>query len=157
MNKYPSVLAASLRQPSDIIFRGESVIPNYSVEQPSDTEVNWTESELPVDSYDMQQISTTVSEVVGMVTNYSREKNIVDPTDILKIFQKHIVTGRPLDLVSDAETVEGITNLIMVDRQNLLNTAVEEITSLEDLRPCLEVQFYGEVKKIFMFLVFKRS
>ena len=105
-----------MRQPSDIIFRGESVIPNYSVEQPSDTEVNLTESELPVDSYAMQQISTTVSEVVGMVTNYGREKNIVDPTDILKIFQKHIVTGRPLDLVSDAETVEGITNLIMVDR-----------------------------------------
>ena len=100
---------------------------------------------------------STVSEVVEMVANYCREKNIVDPTDILKIFQKHIVTGRPLDLVSDAETVEGITNLIKVDRQNLLNTAVEEIKSLEDLRPCLEVQFYGEVKKKFMFLVFKRS
>ena len=47
------MLAESLRQPSDIIFRGESVKPNSSVEQPSDTEVNWSESELPVDRHDM--------------------------------------------------------------------------------------------------------
>lgn len=32
----------------------------------------------------------------------------------------------------------------MVDRHNILKTAVDEIQSLEDLRPCLEVQFYGE-------------
>lgn len=46
--------------------------------------------------------------------------------------------------MSDSETIEGLTNLIMVDRHNILKT--DEIQSLEDLRPCLEVQFYGEVR-----------
>lgn len=44
----------------------------------------------------------------------------MDPVDILKIFQKYIVTGRKLDLVSDSETIEGLTNLKMVDRHNIL-------------------------------------
>lgn len=48
--------------------------------------------------------------------------------------------------MSDSETIEGLTNLIMVDRHNILKTAVDEIQSLEDLRSCLEVQFYGEVR-----------
>lgn len=48
--------------------------------------------------------------------------------------------------MSDSETIEGLTNLIMVDRHNILKTAVDEIQSLEDLSPCLEVQFYGEVR-----------
>lgn len=42
-------------------------------------------------------------------------------------------------------SVEGVTNFILVDRDNLLATAFEELTSHDDLRPTLEVQFYGEV------------
>lgn len=100
----------------------------------------------PVEDNNFQHLLTTVSDVEGMVKNYCIEKTIVDPVDILKSFQKHIVTGRKLDLVNNSETIEGLTNLIMVDRHNILKTAVDEIQSLEDLRPCLEVQFYGEVK-----------
>lgn len=99
----------------------------------------------PVEDNNFQHLLTTVSDVEGMVKNYCKEKTIVDPVDILKSFQKHIVTGRKLDLVNNSETIEGLTK-IMVDRHNILKTAVDEIQSLEDLRPCLEVQFYGEVK-----------
>lgn len=98
----------------------------------------------PVEDINFQHLLTTVSDVEGMVKNYCKEKT-VDPVDILKSFQKHIVTGRKLDLVNNSETIEGLTK-IMVDRHNILKTAVDEIQSLEDLRPCLEVQFYGEVK-----------
>ena len=39
----------------------------------------------------------------------------------------------------------------MVDRQNLLQTALDEISCLQDFRKTLEVQFYNEV--MFLFLV----
>lgn len=65
----------------------------------------------PVEDNNFQHLLTTVSDVEGMVKNYCKEKTIVDPVDILKSFQKHIVTGRKLDLVNNSETIEGLTNL----------------------------------------------
>ena len=39
----------------------------------------------------------------------------------------------------------GITSYILVDRLHLLETAVDEISDLQNLFLSLEVQFYGEV------------
>ena len=50
-------------------------------------------------------------------------------------------------------TEKGDTNLIMVDRENILETGIEEILVLKDKFTTLEVQFYGEVS-LFHYIVF---
>lgn len=40
--------------------------------------------------------------------------------------------------------LEGETNFIVVDRNNILETTFVEINSIENLRTTLEVQFYDE-------------
>ncbi|XP_078322057.1 uncharacterized protein LOC111113450 [Crassostrea virginica] len=55
-----------------------------------------------------------------------------------------MVTGRPLEIEDVSQYIEGDTNFVMVDRLNLLTTARDEIESLTNLRPTLEIQFYNE-------------
>ena len=65
--------------------------------------------------------------------------------EILRYFQQKMVIGRPLEVQSVDEVNEGETNFVMVDRQNLMLTAFDEISFLTELRKTLQVQFYGEV------------
>lgn len=64
----------------------------------------------------------------------------------MKIAQDKIIKGRKLELESESGTIEGATNFILVDRENLLETAFVEIKEIVDLRNTLEVQFYEEVR-----------
>ena len=75
--------------------------------------------------------------------------HINDPVHVLKYHQTKIVCGRKLDIDVDdlAVGLTGETNFIIVDRQNILLTGLEEISPLQNLRLTLEVQFYGEVNK----------
>ena len=61
-----------------------------------------------------------------------------------------MVTGRPLEIEDVSQCIEGDTNFVMVDRLNLLTTARDEIESLTNLRPTLEIQFYNEVGILFI-------
>jgi len=54
----------------------------------------------------------------------------------------------PLLEVEDVtQCAEGDTNFILVDRNNILTTGIDEIKSITDYRKTLEVQFYDEVIK----------
>ena len=70
--------------------------------------------------------------------------NITEPTEMLRYLQKKIVTGRPLDVTESSEILEGETNYITVDRENILKTTFEELKHVSDPRVTFEVQFYGE-------------
>ena len=72
-------------------------------------------------------------------------ENIIDPIEILRCASTYIVQGRPLDITSASDTVEGATNFIHVDREGVLQSAFEEISSLDNPRLTLEVSFYGEL------------
>ena len=91
-----------------------------------------------------EQLST-VDNVVSETINYCQQHNVSTAVEILRCFQSKIVTGRLLEIQFDYEANESETNFIMVDRQNLLTTALDEIMSLEEYRKTLQVQFYGEV------------
>ena len=95
----------------------------------------------PVPETDDKDIRTVVASAIEHCVNY----NIDDPVEILRLLQKVIVTGRTLEIEDVSQNVEGTTNFILVDRCNILNTAFDEINAITDLRPTLEVQFYGEV------------
>ncbi len=56
--------------------------------------------------------------------------------------------GRPLDLTTGEDTIDGLTTQIYVDRFNLVETTLNELTTLHnnkhDFRTPLDVTFYGE-------------
>lgn len=85
-----------------------------------------------------------------MIVKFCQENSIVDPVEILRKIQQEMVTGRPLEIEDVSQCIEGDTNFVMVDRLNLLTTARDEIESLTNLRPTLEIQFYNEVSILFI-------
>ena len=87
----------------------------------------------------------TVDEVTEKTVQYCRKNDINNPVEILRCLQLHMVTGRALEIEFPHEEQAGETNFIMVDRQNLLQTALDEVSCLKDFRKTLEVQFYDEV------------
>ena len=67
---------------------------------------------------------------------------------ILKYLQQKLITGRPLEIVDPTSCEKGNTNLVMVDRENILKAGLEEILALKDKFTTLEMQNYGEVSVI---------
>ena len=98
--------------------------------------------------HDDAKVDDLATKIVGYCTSH----NIEDPIEILRYFQKIMVEGRALGIQDVSCVEEGETNIIMVDRYNILETSFEEVKSLENVRKTLEVQFYGEVS--FSFLIF---
>jgi len=70
-----------------------------------------------------------------------------NPVEILRKIQQDIVIGRPLEVEDCDTSIEGETTFITVDRENIIKTSFEEISTIpeEELRKTLEVQFYKEV------------
>ena len=101
-----------------------------------------------------QPIALHDQDPVDTVISYCEANNIQNPVEILRSMQKHIVTGRALELESGSKTLEGKTNYINMDRMNLLETTFEEVGALEDLHLTLEVSFYGEVGLVCKRLLF---
>ncbi len=100
--------------------------------------------DLTEETSNRHQSLNTVEEVVQATVMYCKANN-ADNTEILCCFQQHFVRGRALDIVSEAEVNEGETNFIIVDRQNLIETAFDEIMTIHEYRTTLQVQFYGKV------------
>ena len=87
----------------------------------------------------------TVDEVVEKTVQYCCKNDINNPVEILRCLQLNMVTGRALEVEFAHEEKTGEKNFIMVDRQNLLQTALDEISCLQDFRKTFQVQFYNEV------------
>ena len=75
---------------------------------------------------------------------FCRENQIVEPVEVLRQVQKYIVQGRPLDAIADDTTLEGETNYILVNRQDVLGSMKEELKTISNPRLTLEVSFFGE-------------
>ena len=86
-----------------------------------------------------------VNDLAEQIVTFCKEHDIINPVEILRHFQNVMVYVRPLRVENVSQVVQGVTNFILVDRFNIMETAFDEIKSLTDLRKTLEVQFYGEV------------
>jgi hypothetical protein len=84
--------------------------------------------------------------MVRNVSEQCKNTNIDSNKEILRALQSKILKGRRLDIEREDECPQGETNYIHVDRNNLLETALDEIGALENPLLTLEIQFYGEVK-----------
>jgi len=92
-----------------------------------------------------------INKIIVNIISFCKENNIDNPVEILRKLQQEIVCGRPLEVEDPNETIEGETNYIAVDRENILYTGMDEINAIPvgELRKTLEVQFYNEVKSYF--------
>lgn len=89
-----------------------------------------------------------IDQLVEEVVQKCKDGNFTEPTEILRVMQSNIVLGRNLEVENAHEEMkEGDTLHILVDRDNILETAFEElkIVNKDDLRKTLQVDFYGEV------------
>ena len=129
--------------------REEIIIDDYE-----DNSVNTTESNQSIggngEHDDMVIGHQSVEDAVKTTITYYQQQEVTNPVEILRSLQTNMVYGRALD-VQDPSTIEtGETNFILVNREDLLDTAFDEINSLTDLRKTLEVQFYNEVLVIYV-------
>ncbi|CAB4008163.1 leucine-rich repeat-containing DDB_G0290503 isoform X2 [Paramuricea clavata] len=69
---------------------------------------------------------------------------VSDPTEMLRFLQKKILLGRDLDISDVSSELNGDTNYISVDRDNILETTFSELNDGKNPRITFEVQFYGE-------------
>lgn len=71
--------------------------------------------------------------------NYCSSNDIENPVEILRHAQSLIVTRRPLDVQDTTVSLEGETNFILINRQDFLRSAMEELQFLKDPRLTLVV------------------
>ena len=90
-------------------------------------------------------IDSRIDAIVKSCKNSGYSQN---PVQILTYLEQKLITGRPLKILDPTSSEKGDTNLIMVDREKILETGFEEILALKDKFATLEVQFYGEVSVI---------
>ena len=99
-----------------------------------------------------------IHEKVNKIVGHCRENGFSDnAVEVLRLLQAELVVGRNMEIASPDQCPEGATNLIMIDQQNILATAFEEIAGLENKHITLEVQFYNEVNSEVVVLTAKNG
>ena len=111
------------------------------------TSANGTESSNPDESSTLnanESQSQSSSLNIKSIIRGAKEGALSDPVEVLKYLQKEIVTGRPLEVTSSEDTIEGETNYITVDRDNILETTFAELQYISNHRLTFQVGFMGE-------------
>jgi len=80
---------------------------------------------------------------------YHYREGVAEPKAILQRYQSVFLQGRPLDLISDDQTIEGETTPIYIRRTELFKDAIEELMYQENIRFPLEINFCGETAQDF--------
>ena len=57
----------------------------------------------------------------------AKKRELSDPVEVLKYLPKEIVTGRPLEVTNSEDSIEGETNYLTVDRDNILAKIFPEL------------------------------
>ena len=76
-------------------------------------------------------------EIVDII-EHCKTKDLNNPVEILKYMQTRLVQGRPLEIEDVTQCISGATNVITVDRSDLMNTGLEEIQQISNKFVTLE-------------------
>ena len=93
---------------------------------------------------DYTSLESVLYKAVNSCIDYCLERRIGDPVEILRCAQRFLLIGRPLDVTDPSQALEGETNFILVNRQDVFQSAKEEFEVVKNPRLTLEVCFYGE-------------
>ena len=134
-----TLLAEMLRQP---VFeqQKQSEVQSASISEEGSTGIESEREEILAANTEDPSVDLLAKRCV----NYCRANGIENPVEILRCAQSLIVSGRPLDVQNVSESLEGETNFILINRQDVLKSALDEIQFLKDPRLTLSVGFYGE-------------
>ena len=96
----------------------------------------------------MQVQEKTVDDIVVELVKYCSANDISNTAEILSSFQSiyMFVQGRALEIKDPSVCEEGDSNVIFIDRGNVLDSGFDEVDQIQNLRTTLEVEFYGEVQ-----------
>ena len=129
---------------NEVIDRRDGVsgsVEHFSAESAS-TEV------MTVPGNEVINLSQSEDEISDIVEEIVKDcENCQNPTETLRCAQNKIVTGRQLDITDPTSELLGDKNFILVDRENLLDTGLDEISNLVNLRLPVEVNFIGEAAR----------
>ncbi|XP_028417587.1 uncharacterized protein LOC114542024 isoform X2 [Dendronephthya gigantea] len=89
----------------------------------------------------------TVDNIIAELVQYCHSNDVSDPVEILSCYQSMFVKGRALEIKDPSVCEEDDTNIIFIDRENVLDTGFDEIDQIQNLRTTLEIEFYGESAK----------
>ena len=130
-------------------------VENNLVSEPgfhSDTESDLRSSTSPQEPLESQLIEilplkqdNVDVKIKRLVSKLREEGYDQNPVEIVRMLQQGLVTGRCLEVTDMSAENTGPTNFIIVNRNDLLKTGFEELSSIENKFLTLEVQFYGEV------------
>ena len=81
------------------------------------------------------------------LTQEIKSKPLSDPVEILRFVKGKLIHGRSLQITNMSEEIEGLTNFISVDRDNILNTTFDELRYVKDYNVTFEIDFIGEMAK----------
>ncbi|XP_033748894.1 uncharacterized protein LOC117333620 [Pecten maximus] len=135
-------------QPMNVIATSTTAIypGDLSTENPSDIDlVTANTRELSAEATIQTEKNTPMVALVSSAISYCITQKIDNPVEILRYLQSVLVTGRNLEVHDPSQVDEGSTSFILVDRENIIETAFDEINGIENVRDTLEVQFYDEV------------
>ena len=93
----------------------------------------------------LDTLEKTVDDIVTELIHYCSANDISNPVEILSCYQSMFVQGRALEIKDLSVCEEGNTNVIFIDRGNVLDTGFDEVDQIQNLRTTLEIEFYGEV------------
>ena len=98
------------------------------------------------DESDLDTQEKIADHIVAELVQYCSANDISNPVEILSCYQSMFVQGRPLEIKDPSVCEEGVTNVIFIERGNVLDTGFDEVDQIQNLRTTLEVEFYGEVQ-----------
>lgn len=101
----------------------------------------------PGEAIDVNENDAEVKErrICAIVQEIIKEcEQCQNSTEIFKYAQDKILTGRQLHITDLGREISGETNFMSVDRESLLETGLDEISNLVNLRLPVEVNFTGE-------------
>ena len=81
---------------------------------------------------------------IDLIITKAKSLEICNPVELLRFLEAEIVTGRPLQLKSVDDTLEGKTNYITVDIDRILETTMRELEFIDNYRITFQIYFQGE-------------
>ena len=109
----------------------------------SDTPAQQKDTETPTQKKNEHK-GEDIEESVKCSIEYWVSKDVHNPLEILRCVQRAVVSGRDLDITTISDSLEGEFNEILVNRYDILGSALEELQEFDDPRLTLKVNFYGE-------------
>ena len=110
----------------------------YEAQPAANEDQHVDNGEQPLSEADYIRIIDTIT------VNIMECKGFQNPVLILKKAQEHILVGRQLGVVDPSSKLKGKPNFVIVDRDNLFQDALAEISLIDNLGLPLEVNFMGE-------------